>query len=170
MTSRKARCMVCGAPGRRYCPTPCKPLVVAYRERLRHTAHWLIAYTQGDVGDVLSNGQESVCLWDLLTLAQATERLAPSQRDSVRAFLLADLSEADAARAMGVDPRARVGTIATDGVARLLGMAYRGEIACRLDDGPRLSLSQPTSTPPQQGSASGRSEMFEVAPTHKEMA
>ena len=161
--------MVCGAPARRYCPE-CKPLVVEMREVLRHTAHWLVSYTQGDVGDVLSDGTRTYCLWDVLTLAQAAERLAPSQRDSVRAFLLADLSEADAARAMGVDPRARVGTIATDGVARLLGMAYRGEIACRLDDGPRRSLGQPSPTPPHQGSASGRSEMFEGASTHKEMA
>lgn len=100
-------------------PSPEVTPVTLYREVLRNLGPWYVAHVQGDAGDVLTCGEQSVCLWDVLEVYSLRRMLTTRQRLAVECVLVADMGAEDAARVVGVTPGA-VTVAATEGVTRLL--------------------------------------------------
>lgn len=133
---RSRVCPVCGRDrkGSWTCPR-CKSLVEVHRRAIRSLQSWHVSYMQGDVPDVVRQDDVEFCLWDLLTLYDARHFLAEQQSLAIRLCLYENLAESQVATMMGISPRSPVSIYANVGLARLLGMAYRGEI-----EGFRLEL------------------------------
>ena len=127
---RSKRCPVCDRShdGKWTCPD-CQGTVNIHRELLRNLQRWHVSYLQGDVPDVISQGGESYCLWDIITIFENRHRLAEGQSRAIELCLYHNVSEPDAAEIMGISRKSPVSIYATVGIARLLGMARRGEIA-----------------------------------------
>jgi len=127
---RSKRCPVCDRShdGKWTCPQ-CVGLVNIHRELLRNLQRWHVSYLQGDVSDVLRQDDEEYCLWDILRLYEARTRIAERQALAIELCLYENVAEPEAAARMGISRRSPVSIYATVGIARLLGMARRGEIA-----------------------------------------
>lgn len=134
---RSRRCPICDAPnGGKWACARCSPLVSTHRELLRNLQAWEAAFADGEVSDILSDGERSYSLWDIKRFYEARTHLAPGQASAITLCLYENVAERQAALQLGISEKSPVAIYATVGITRLLRMAREGTIPYRLEDSP----------------------------------
>lgn len=98
------------------------------REIFRNLAQWRALYESEGLDTITDPEGEEVSIFDIEYLYENLDKLPKRQSQSIELYLVRNMREVDAAKAMGVSPTNPVGIYATVGLTKLLDMIADGSL------------------------------------------